>query len=281
MFGKWIKRGVIIGVTVVVVGTLVFGADLASYLRSSAKSVQSAVKKNVPTEFELRRAHDLLEDIIPEMQANIRLIAQEEVEIAALKADIERSEKAIAEQRTKVAKLRGVLTGSQLTSYEIGQARYSRVELKEDLANGFDRAKEAEIVLAGKHRLLIAREKSLTAALRLLDRTRVQKSLLAQKIESLESQHRLVQAAAVGSRLRIDNSKLAQTEKLIAQIKKRLDVAERVLAHESRFVEPIKIDTISEKDLLSEVDDYLNEKTTNEGNVNRGQERAELLSRAN
>jgi len=54
----------------------------------------------------------------------------------------------------------------------------------------------------------------------------------------------------------VDNSKLAQTEKLIAQIKKRLDVAERVLAHESQFVQAIPVDAVVEEDLLMQVDEY-------------------------
>jgi hypothetical protein len=43
---------------------------------------------------------------------------------------------------------------------------------------------------------------------------------------------------------------------LIAQIQKRLDVAERVLAHESQFVESIPVDTVVEEDLVAQVDDY-------------------------
>jgi hypothetical protein len=54
----------------------------------------------------------------------------------------------------------------------------------------------------------------------------------------------------------VDNSKLAQTEKLITQIKKRLDVAERILAHESQFVQAIPVDAVVEEDLLTQVDDY-------------------------
>ena len=54
----------------------------------------------------------------------------------------------------------------------------------------------------------------------------------------------------------MDNSKLAQTEKLINQIKKRLDVAERILAHETQFIQAIPVDSIEEEDLLTQVDDY-------------------------
>jgi hypothetical protein len=59
--------------------------------------------------------------------------------------------------------------------------------------------------------------------------------------------------------VQIDHSKLAQTEKLIADIKKHLDVAERVLAHKAKFVDSIPVESpVNEKELLSEVDAYLN-----------------------
>jgi len=58
----------------------------------------------------------------------------------------------------------------------------------------------------------------------------------------------------------VDNSKLAKTEKLIGQIKKRLDVAERVLAHESQFIQAIPVDVVPEEDLLTQVDEYFQAK---------------------
>ncbi|MHC4073980.1 MAG: signal peptide-containing protein, partial [Planctomycetota bacterium] len=81
MVTKWLKRSVIVVAGLSVAGSLLFGKDVVSYVRSSAKSVRTVVKDSVPIEFELRRARDLVEDIIPEMHANVRLIAQEEVEV--------------------------------------------------------------------------------------------------------------------------------------------------------------------------------------------------------
>ena len=252
---RWLKGSLVLAGAALLVGGFVFGKDLVSYVHSATQSVRGAVKESVPIEFELRRAHDLLDQIIPEMQANIRLIAQEEVEVSGLKHDIERSEDAISEERVKIGRIRAALLTPQ-TSYAIGHYQYTRAQLKEDLARRFDRFREAEVVLSGKQKLRSSRENSLHAAMQVLDRTRSQKTLLEDKIAGLESQYRLVQAASVGSRIEVDATKLAQTERLIETIKKRLDVAERVLAHESRFVRPIEIDTISEEELLSEVDEY-------------------------
>ncbi len=259
MIIKWLKRSVFVVAGVTLLGGMLFGKDVVSYVKSSAKSVQTAVKDSVPIEFELRRARDLLEDIIPEMHANIRLIAQEEVEVAALKADIAKSEENIDEEKARIAKLRNALDVQQ-AQYYFGNKEYPRSYVKEDLANRFERFKESEVVLASKRRLLTTRENSLHSAMNLLEQTRGRKRMLKDKIESLASQYRLVKAASIGSNIQVDNSKLAQTEKLITQIKKRLDVAERILAHETQFVQAIPVDAVVEADLLTQVDEYFQDR---------------------
>lgn len=263
MTKKWIKRGAIGLVVLVIVGGFVFGSDLSSYVRSGAKMTQDKVKDAVPIEFELRRAQDLLEEILPEIHANIELIAKEEVEIAALKKEIQESEAAIAQQKQRVEKLRNMLEKVQ-DSYVFGNRRYSRQEVTDELAAQFDNYKEAELVFASKRKLHETREKSLRAAIQLLEKTKSQKRILASRIKSLEGQYRLLKASAVGTGIQVDSSKLAQTEKLLGQIKKRLDVAERVLAHENKYVQTIPIDQVSADQLVSQVDEYFQENSVNE-----------------
>lgn len=259
MITRWLKISVIGIVGLGLLGGLLFGRDALSYVRSSARSIRAVAQDAVPVEFELRRARDLLEDIIPEMHANIRLIAQEEVEVAALKGEIAKGQENLDAERNRIKTLRTSLETPQ-AQYTFADRRYSRDDVKADLAARFERLKEGELILTSKERLLDSREQSLYAAMRLLEKTRDQKRLLENKIETLAAQHRLVKAAAVGSPIHVDDSKLAQTEKLIAQIQKRLHVAERVLAHESRFVQAIPVETVVEDDLVAQVDEYFQER---------------------
>jgi len=256
MIWKSFKYGAAAVVAALVLGAIAFGSDVLSYARSSAGVVRSAVKDQVPVEFELRRARDLLDEIIPEMHTNIRQIALEEVEIGALEQDITQSVARLGEERQRLAALREMLE-TQQTRFVLAGQRYDRQHVKDELGRRLEFVKEADLMLTSKQRLLDSRQKSLGAAQQMLDRTRSQKALLEDRIAALDSQHRLVQAAAVGSKLEIDSSKLAQTEKLIGDIKKRLDVAERVLAHESRFTAPLPIETVTEEELIDQVDQYL------------------------
>lgn len=258
MILKMLKWGTVGTVGVCLAGGAIFGADAVSYLTSSGRAVRSAVKDAVPMEFELRRARDLVDELVPEMQAQVRLIAQHEVETSGLRRDIEQAKANLAFERTRVAKLRDAVNAKE-ANFTFGGVTYTRGQVKDDLARRFDSLKEAEVVLAGKERLLANRERSLATAVQALERTRSQKSLLEGQIASLESQHRLVQAAAAaeGAPSGIDGTKLAQAERALGQIKKQLDVAERVLAHESRFVQPIQVDAVSDRDLVAQVDEHL------------------------
>ncbi|MGE5609548.1 MAG: hypothetical protein ACM359_09865 [Bacillota bacterium] len=257
---KWVVLG---GVGLGLAGSAIFGTDAVSYFRTSVKSVRSTVKDSVPMELELARAKDLLDDILPEMHANIKMIAQQEVEIGNLKGDIEQSRKSLAEQAMRVQKLRDCLATSAV-SFTFGGLNYSREELKTDLAHKFDAYKEAELVLNSKQRLLENRQKALAAGVQAIERTKSQKTMLENKIAALEAQFRVVQAASTNSNLAINNSKIAQTEKVIAQIKERLDVAERVLAHEAKFTNTIPVDVVNEKDLVMAVDEHFGTKTAAE-----------------
>jgi hypothetical protein len=255
MILRWVKWGVMGTVGLGLLGGMLFGRDILSYAKSSAKSVRAVVKDSVPIEFELRRARDLLDGIIPEMQANIRVIATEEVEIAALKGEITKNKEGLNDEQSKIKTLRVALEQPR-AQYAFAGRNYSHDEVKRDLAARFERFKESEVVLASKVKVLDAREKSLDAARQMLEKTAGEKRILEAKIEALAGQYRLVKAASTGSQIQVDNSKLAQTEKLIAQIQKRLDVAERVLAAESKFVEQIPVDTVVESDLVAQVDEY-------------------------
>lgn len=256
MLWKCVKYGVVGVCSVALVGGLIFGKDLLSYAHTSARSLQTAVKDSVPLDFELQRARDLLEGIIPEMQANVRVIATEEVEVASLDSEVQRGEQSLAQEHNGLAQLANAL-GIQQASYSFGGRDFTRQQVKEDLARRFDRFKEAESVLESKKRLLASRKTSLQAAMQLLEKTRSQKAVLEDKIAMLEGQYRLVQAASASSQFQVDGTKLAQTEKLIGEIKKRLDVAERVLAHQATFVSPIEVDVVSEKDLVAQVQQHL------------------------
>jgi chromosome segregation ATPase len=262
MLWRVIKFGSVAAGGGLLLGGLIFGGDLTSYVGSSARQVRRAVKDQVSVEFELQRARDLVEGIVPDLRSNIRLIAQEEVEVAQLQNEIAVARDELADRAAQVSQIRDALETRQV-SYRIASQNYTREEMAERLANRFGQLKQTESILASKEKLLAAREKSLEAARRMLEKTRTQKVALEQKIEGLVAQHRLVKAQAATSQfaINVDSSQLSRADQLVREIQQRLDVAQRVLAHETDLLEMDPLDSaiagVSEDELLAEVDRHL------------------------
>lgn len=240
---------------VVLIGGIIFGSELSSYIRTSTGTVRESVREAVPIEFELKRARDLINDILPEIHANVRLIAEDEVEIAALEKDLARSSEQLAADRRLLSQMRARLEVKS-ASYEFGSRTYSRKQLTQQASAKLARLKDAEMIHASKQRLLETRQKSLQASMQMLDRARDRKAELEQKVESLAAQHRLVKASAIGSRFQVDDSKLSKADQLLSEIQKRVDVSERVLAHDFNAEITIE-DVLNEDELLAEIDDHL------------------------
>lgn len=255
---KVLKYGGVSLFSLILVGSLIFGTDLISYVSTSAGNVRESVRDSVPIEFELQRARDIIDEILPEIHASVRVIAQDEIEIAALEKDLDESQDQITKDRRALAILRDKMN-VETASYQVGTRNVSRAQLAESVSHRFDRLKDAELVVASKERLLDTRRASLNAAVQLLDKARNRKMQLEQKVEALVAQHRLVQASSVGSRVHVNDTKLAKADQLLTDIQKRLLVAERVLEHEQTELILGESEILDEAGMLADIDAHLGE----------------------
>ncbi len=248
---KLIKWGVIGGVVLVLGGGFFFGRDLLSYATSSGKILRTSVKETIPVQFEIQRARDLLEDLIPEMHANLRLVAQEEVEVASLEKEIVKERDGVGQERGRVQKMR-----QDISTRPISTGSGEAEEAVDILSQRFERFRTAEMLLSGKEKLLSNRRKSLQAAIHRLEKTRLARVELAAQIEALEGQFRLVQAQGTSSDLRMNETKLAQTQRLLTDLRKRLEVAQRVLEREAQFTDPIQVPKVTAENLVEAIDSH-------------------------
>jgi hypothetical protein len=218
--------------------------------------IKQAVKDSVPIEFEIKRARDMLDELIPEMHGNLKIVAQEEVEVASLERELDLERKAVADERGRIQTLRDGLNGGAATC-TFATRTYTRAQVIDELSRRFEHFRTAEQVVAGKEKLLESRHAALDAAVRKLDKTRLARIDLAAQIESLEAQFRLVQATSAGKGFQLEETKLGQTERLLGELRKRLEVAQRVLARESKFVETIPVEEpVNAEALIEKIDHH-------------------------
>ncbi len=253
---KWTKRLVLLGVVggAIVAVCVVTGAS--SYVMSSGRMIGSKLKDSIPIEFEIQRARDLLDDLVPELRANVRLVAAEDVAVETLERDIGAERERVEKERSKVRTLRDALK-QQHASYRFGSVTYDRDEVVGELERRFDNLRTAEKMLASREDLLKNRRRSLQAAINKLEKTRIARVELAAEIEALEAQFRLMQAQTDDSQFTLDDSKLAQTHKVIGELKNRLQVAQKVMAREAKLVEFIPVEVkVSETTVVERIDTY-------------------------
>src|SRR5882724_5197833 len=174
MILRLIKYGVLTVAGGAVIVSLLFGSEALSYIRTSGRSMRQSVNDKIPVEFQLRRARDLLGDILPEMQANVRVMAQQEVEIEAAREDIELSQKSLIEEAGRIRILKEAVSSGR-SNFTLAGLSYTRDQLAQELARRFDRYREAEQVLAAKRKLFDNRRQALAAAEQQLEQMRVRK----------------------------------------------------------------------------------------------------------
>ena len=261
MIFKLVKLGTLATGGALLASGLVFGTEMGSYVRSSYHEMRASVKDNIPVEFQLRRARDLLAGVAPELHNNIRLVAEQEVEIANLKTELEQGQNNLVAEKHRIEKVRNCLN-TQDPSFEFSGLNYTRPQLTLELSRQFTHYKEAETAISAKTELLSTRERSLAAAMEAMETAKAQKATLEAQIDGLEAQYHLVQASTpAGCETKLDNSRLAQAQQVVGDIRKQLAVAEHVLAHEATFTPAIAIDKVSEKDLLTQVDEHFGDKS--------------------
>lgn len=237
-------------------GFLLFGSDLTSMVQTSANSIRESARQSVPVEFELDRAKDQINDILPDLQSQVRMIAEEEVAIARLEKEVNQDQQRMAKLEQSLSKLRQKVRSNQV-SWRVGEANLDRDQLTKHLQSRFNHLKQAKLSTDSKERLLGKRREGLAAAVTMLEEMRLRQSELKLKVESLATQHRLIKANAIESGNLIDDSSLSQADQLLGQIENRLEVAERMMTYERGIMDlPIEEDTPNTESVLAEIDQY-------------------------
>lgn len=250
-----LKKLLVSGAAVVVVGVLLFGTDAYSYLWTSASKVRTEVKSHVPMEFEIDRARALVADLIPDIQKNMHVIAQEEVEVDDLRDQIARTEKNLNDERQRLLAIRSDLDNGTGKFHYAGRKANGQ-EIRTELSRRFERFKTAEATLKAKQQMLDARERSLAGARSKLEGMLAARRDLEVQVQNLEARLKMVQAAQTTSEFQFDESRLSRCKKLVQELRKRLDVAQRIVEQDGKLMENMSIEPEAPEDIAEQVDRY-------------------------
>jgi hypothetical protein len=143
--------------------------------------------------------------------------------------------------------------------YTYAGKTYTSTQVRDDLANRFDRFKTRRETYERLQQMVAAREASLHAAGQRMDTMLAAKSQLEVEIENLQARIGSLRLAQTASPLNLDDSHLSRTRELLDDIAARIDVEEEVVTANTFQASEIKLDETSSEDLLEAISAYLNQ----------------------
>jgi peptidoglycan hydrolase CwlO-like protein len=258
-----LKKAIIGTGAAMALGTLIFGRDVLSYGRAALTATRDAVRSEVPMELQVQRARTMVEQLVPAIHSTLKVIAEQQVDIEHLNKEIARRTDDMQQQKSQLLTLKQDLETGQAT-YRYASHVYSCDEVKRDLRHRFDRFKTAESLLDRDRRILTAREQALAAHEKTLDSMLEQKKELEAQVEQLDARLQTIRAEETVSSPALDESALSNAKRLIAEVNKQLDVQEKLLDSEGKFVGLIPVEAKTSVDfsnLTAEINGYFNKST--------------------
>lgn len=255
MIGKTFKVMLLTGAVLGGAGFLFLGTAFPSYVTTMASSMRETVVGQIPIDLELKRAENLIRQIDPQIETCKRDLARAEVELEELQQSVGRLEKVVGteEKKLKVGAqlLSGDGTGEVLLAADFGARR----RVQSDLARTKDSYVNNVAILKTKRTLIDRQAKAVDAAKQRLVAVRTEREALEDQVRSLKTQQQQVEALAANSqRFDLDSTALSQAKEVIAQVRKRLDVAQRMLENDMLFQgeDPVAV-VVDERNVVKEI----------------------------
>ena len=250
-----VKKGILIGVGVLVLLGLLFGREVGSHLKTAASGIRQAVHDNVPVEFEISRARQMIKDLDPEIHRNMHLIAKEEVEVKHLREQLGRAEVQLTKNRSDIERLTTDLKRGE-SNFVYCSKTYTAKQVENDLTRRFEQYKVKEATLEKLTQVLAARERGLEAGREKLKAMQAAKGQLEVDVANLDARLEMVKVAQATSEFNFDDSRLSRTKDLVSGISARLDVAEKLVNAEAAYPGEINLDQEETTNITEQVTKY-------------------------
>jgi chromosome segregation ATPase len=251
---KWMLLG---GAVLGGAGFVFLGTDFPSYLGTMASSVREGVTGQIPVEFELKRAEGLIRQIDPQIDTCKRDLARSEVELDELHQSVARLEAVVTNQEKKLRVGARLLSGDGETAVALAVDNGARRRVSADLQRTKDSYVNNAAILKAKRALIERQDRAVDTAKQRLVAVRTEREALEDQVRSLKTQQQQVEALAASStRFDLDSTALSQAKEVIASVRKRLDIAQRMLENDMVFQgDDPALAVVEERNVLKEIDE--------------------------
>jgi chromosome segregation ATPase len=229
-------------------------------VRTAWKRAQAKLERQISPEFELARIRDEIAQLTPDMHKNIARIAEEMVQVESLDRRIGDLTVKLDRSKDELAAMTSAIeSGAKKVS--LGGRELSPAQVKDKLRT----CRNVERELANTQKILDAKKAGVDAARQQLVEMRQQKDQLEVMAAEFEAQWKTLQLEQTRSKLKLDDSRLAEIKGSFEKLRERIDVERRKaelagqFASESFLVPEKKIE--STQSVIDEVKEYFGTKT--------------------
>lgn len=236
MIRKTFKMLLLSGVVLGGAGFLFLGTDFPSYVGTVATSVRESVAGQIPVEIELKRADDLIRKIDPQIKSCKLELARAEVDLAELQESVQHLEEVVHGEEKKLRVGAALLRDGAGEDVHLAADYGARRRVIADLGRTKDSYVSNLAILKAKRARIDVQSRTVDAAKDRLASVRYERIALEDQVRALKAQQMQVEAMAASStNFELDSSALSQAKEVIAKVRKRLDVAQRVLENDMVF----------------------------------------------
>jgi hypothetical protein len=204
--------------------------NFTSYASTLWSQAKTAVKESVPTKFDIDRIRHEIASLDGDLDRMISPIAQHTVAVKRLQTEVEQNDKRLAEQKQilldATAKVKGVKNGEKLW---YGENCYTAAQVTKRIEADFKAYRNLERTTEAKRTELAAKETILRAAQEQLQSFMGKKKEFEVLLAQLEAEHELNQVAAIGTDIKIDDTRAAQIAKDLEELKTKIETQKEFL----------------------------------------------------
>jgi len=264
---RMLKKALIGVGLLVVLGVIAWQTEAGSYICTAFKEGKAFCKKQVPVKFEIKRAKDMLANLEKLDDKLISALATEMVNKKKLEREVSEGDVALASARDDLR-----ARNEQFKTYAVSEkSSVQRETIAIDLERRFKRFKTMEQTLKTKKELLAQHDERVNAVKEQRDGLKAQRADLGSRVEGLETQVALLEAAEARSRHRIDDSQLTElnrVKELVDGLEERIEksMTELQLREDIKASQPTASPSFSSSTsgLAQEIDSYLSSRVASE-----------------
>lgn len=236
-------------------GFLFLGTDFPSYVGSVATSVRESVTEQIPVEIELKRADNLIRQIDPQINKCKLDLARAEVDLGSLQDSVAHLEKVVTAEEKKLKLGAALLREDTPNGIRLAADYGARRRVNADLGRTKDSYVNNLAILKSKRKLIDRQTRAVEAAKERLTAVRHQRASLQDQVRALKTQQMQVEAmAATNHRFDLDSTALSQATEVINGVRKRLDVAQRMLENDIAFTGGT-VEGVEDRNVIKEIDE--------------------------